>query len=49
MTVKNEGKVLNVGKLMDLAYCKEPMRKVTVLVDEYQFLPIIGVDVGRCQ
>ena len=43
------GKVLSVRKLMDIAYCRPPMRKVTVLASDIEFLQIIGVDVGRCQ
>ena len=44
MIVTDKGKVLMVGKLMDLAHCHRPAKRVTVLVDEYQFLPIITVE-----
>ena len=44
MVVLNEGKVLSVRKLMDIAYCNRPRRKHILLATNDEFLQIIDGD-----
>lgn len=47
MIVCDKGKVLRVGKLMDLATLPEPARRVSVLVCDGEWLRIHHVSIGK--
>ena len=47
MIVCDEGKVLKVGKLMDIAHLPRPARRVSVLVCDGEWLRIHHVRTGK--